>query len=56
MSEPLVPGVSLSQSFTICDALLLEEYLFVSLCELYDWAKSEWITQVPDPGQTRVWE
>ena len=54
MSEPLV--VSLLQSFTVCDALLLEEYFFVSLCELYDWAKSEWITQVPDPEQTRVWD
>ena len=34
-------GSDLPQGFTICDALLLEEYLSVSLCELYDWAKSK---------------
>jgi len=32
---------ALPQSFTVSDALLLEEYLFVSLLELYDWAQSE---------------
>ena len=31
-----------AQIFTIQDALLFEEYLFVGLLELYDWAESEW--------------
>ena len=31
-----------SQNFSVKDVLLFEEYLFVGLLELFDWAESEW--------------